>query len=154
MIRTSGWLTLAALTLSSSSSGAGNQVTWSLHIGETAVSLPAALFDNRVLPVTGTRWRCVADKILRQDVTGNTFNTLTVRCDDGESTVSASASCAIGAHDSRQLSFELLERTTGAKSAIRAGVHGRLLTRAPSFGILRPRRGTMTKIQQPIGFAM
>jgi hypothetical protein len=67
----------------------------------------------------GARWHCVADKLLRQDPAGNTFSTLTVRCDDGETPVSASASCAIGGHDIKQLSFELLEKTS-LKNAIRA----------------------------------
>ncbi len=119
MIRTSGWLTFAALTLTATSGGAGNQVVWNLHIGEAAVTLPAGLFDGRPLPTKGTRWHCVADKALRQDSGGNTFSTMTIRCDDGVTTVSSSASCAIGAHDQRQLSFELLEKSN-VKNSIRA----------------------------------
>jgi hypothetical protein len=118
--RTAGGLTLVALMLAASSGDAGNQVTWTVHIGDGVVPLPPGLFDSRPLPTRGTRWRCVADKVLRQDTGGNTFSTLSVRCDDGDSTVSASASCAIGAHDSKQLSFELAERTANVKNAIRA----------------------------------
>jgi hypothetical protein len=83
------------------------------------VTLPPGLFDSRPLLTRGVRWHCVADKVLRQDTGGNTFSTLTVRCDDGETTVSASASCAIGAHDRSQLSFELLEKSN-VKNTIRA----------------------------------
>jgi hypothetical protein len=119
MVRISGCLTFVALTLAASSGGAGNQVTWAVHVGEAVVTLPPGLFDSRALPIKGARWHCVADKVLRQDPAGNTFSTLTVRCDDGETTVSASASCAIGGHDSRQLSFELVEKTS-LKNAIRA----------------------------------
>src|SRR5580704_15906521 len=115
--RTSGGLAFAALMLAASSGGAGNQVNWTVHVGETAVPLPSGQFDGRPLPTKGSRWRCVADKALRQDAAGNTFSTLTVRCDDGDSTVTASASCAIGAHDSRQLSFELAEKAANVKNS-------------------------------------
>jgi len=118
--RASGWLTLVALMLAASSGGAGNQVTWVVRVGDAAVSLPSGLFDSRPLPTKGARWHCIADKVLRQDTGGNTFSTLSVHCEDGDSTVSASASCAIGAHDSKQLSFELVERTANVKNAIRA----------------------------------
>ncbi len=84
------------------------------------VPMPSGLFDGRPLPTTGTHWRCFADKVLRQDAAGDTFSTLTVRCNDGETTISASASCAFGAHDARQLSFELVEKTTNLRNAIRA----------------------------------
>jgi hypothetical protein len=119
IIRTSGCLTLLALALTASSGGAGNQVAWSVHVGDAAVTLPAGLFDGRALPTKGGRWHCVADKLLRQDTAGNTFSTLTVRCDDGETTVSASASCTIGGHESKQLSFELAEKSS-VRNAIRA----------------------------------
>jgi hypothetical protein len=99
--------------------GAGNQVNWSAHVGEVAVTLPPGLFDGRPLPTRGARWHCLVDKVLRQDASGNTFSTLTVHCEDGETTVSASASCAIGAHDRNQLSFELLEKSS-VKNTIRA----------------------------------
>jgi hypothetical protein len=120
MVRRAAWLVFAALTLSASSVGADNQVAWTVHVGETAVSLPPGLFSGRPLPIKGSRWHCMADKALRQDTAGNTFSTLTVRCDDSETNVSASASCAIGAHDTRQLGFELLEKTTSVKNDIRA----------------------------------
>jgi hypothetical protein len=119
MVRASGCLTLVAVMLAATSGGAGNQVTWSVHVGEAVVTLPAGLFDSRPLPTKGARWHCVADKALRQDPAGNTFSTLTVRCDDGETTVSASASCSIGGHDTKQLAFELVEKTS-MKNAIRA----------------------------------
>jgi hypothetical protein len=120
MVRTSAGLAFVALMLAASSGGAGNQVAWTVHIGETAVTLPSALFEGRALPTRGERWHCFADKALRQDASGNTFSTLTVRCDDGETKVSASASCTIGAHESKQLAFELQERTTNLKNALRA----------------------------------
>ena len=120
MVRTSGGLAGVALMLTASSGGAGNQVTWTVHVGDAVVALPAALFASRTLPTKGARWHCDADKVLRQDTAGNTFSTLTVRCNDGETTVSASASCAIGGHDSRQLSFELAEKTADLRNAIRA----------------------------------
>jgi len=119
MLRAAGFSTVAALVLTASTGGAGNQVTWSVHIGDALVTLPSGLFDGRALPTKGVRWHCVADKALRQDPAGNTFSTLTVRCDDGETTVSAAASCAIGGHDSKQLAFELVEKTS-LKNAIRA----------------------------------
>ena len=120
MVRASARLTLLALMLAASSGEAGNQVIWSVHVGDSVVPLPAAQFDSRPLPSKGSRWSCVADKALRQDAVGNTFSTLTIRCNDGETTVSSSASCSIGGHDSKELSFELLERTTSLKNAIRA----------------------------------
>ena len=120
MVRASARLTLLALMLAASSGEAGNQVIWTVHVGDAVVPLPAALFDGRSLPTRGSRWSCVADKALRQDTGGNTFSTLTIRCNDGETTVSSSASCAIGAHDNKQVAFELLERTTSLKNAIRA----------------------------------
>ncbi|MGD0529398.1 MAG: hypothetical protein ABSE49_29940 [Polyangiaceae bacterium] len=119
MNRISGGLGLVALMMATSSSEAGNMVSWSAHVGDVAVTLPPGLFDSRPLPTKGARWHCVADKVLRQDAGGNTFSTLTVRCDDGETTVSAAASCAIGAHDRNQLSFELLEKSS-LKNTIRA----------------------------------
>ncbi|HTQ41983.1 MAG TPA: hypothetical protein VMI75_04435 [Polyangiaceae bacterium] len=120
MVRAAARLTLLALMLSASSGEAGNQVIWTVHVADSTVPLPAALFDGRPLPTKGSRWSCVADKALRQDASGNTFSTLTIRCNDGETTVSSSASCSIGAHDNKQLAFELLEKTTGLKNAIRA----------------------------------
>jgi hypothetical protein len=111
---------LLAFMLAATRGGAGNQVTWTAHIGETSVALPAGLFSGRVLPTIGTRWHCIADKALRQDAGGNTFSTLGVRCDDGETTVLASASCAIGARENKQLSFELSEKTSNVRNAIRA----------------------------------
>lgn len=115
-----GSLCLLAVMLTASRGGAGNQVTWTARIGETSVALPSGLFSGRVLPTVGVRWHCVADKALRQDAGGNTFSTLGVRCDDGETTVLASASCAIGAREQKQLSFELAEKATNVRNAIRA----------------------------------
>ena len=109
-----------AFVLTASSVGAGNQVTWTAHVGEASVPLPSGLFGGRILPTVGTRWHCVADKVLRQDSAGNTFSTLSVRCDDGETTVIASASCAIGGRETKQLSFELAEKTTNVRNAVRA----------------------------------
>jgi len=106
--------------LAASSGEAGNQVIWTVRVADSTVPIPAALFDARPLPTKGSRWSCLADKALRQDAGGNTFSTLTIRCNDGETTVSSSASCSIGAHDNKQLAFELLEKTTGLKNAIRA----------------------------------
>ncbi len=120
MVRAAAQLTLLALMLAAPSGEAGNQVIWTVHVADSTVPLPTALFDGRALPTKGSRWSCVADKVLRQDAGGNTFSTLTIRCSDGETTVSSSASCAIGAHDNKQLAFELLEKTTGLKNAIRA----------------------------------
>jgi hypothetical protein len=118
--RGAGSLVLLAVILTASRGGAGNQVTWTAHIGDTLVALPSGLFNGRVLPTVGARWHCVADKALRQDAGGNTFSTLGVRCDDGETTVIASASCAIGARENKQLSFELAEKTSNVRNAIRA----------------------------------
>ena len=119
MIRATSLLTFVAVMLGASSGGAGNSVNWTIHVGDVTVAVPPGLFDGRPLPTKGARWRCVADKVLRQDSAGNTFSTLTARCDDGETTVSAAASCAIGAHDRNQLSFELLEKNN-LKNTIRA----------------------------------
>lgn len=118
MVRTSAWLVFAALMLAASSGGAGNQVTWTVRVGDAVVPLPAALFDSRPLPTKGARWHCAADKALRQDATGNTFSTMTVRCNDGETTVSASASCIIGAQDTKTLAFDLQEKTSSLKNAV------------------------------------
>jgi hypothetical protein len=120
MIRASAWLILVALMLAASPGGAGNQVAWTVHVSDVVVVLPPALFVGRPLPIKGTRWQCLVDKALRQDSTGNTFSTLTVRCNDEETTISAAASCAIGARDSQRLGFELQEKTTNLKNAIRA----------------------------------
>ncbi|HLK38137.1 MAG TPA: hypothetical protein VKU41_15350, partial [Polyangiaceae bacterium] len=119
-----GLLVLLACALTASRGGAGNAVTWTAHVGEASVALPSGLFSGRVLPTAGTRWHCIADKLLRQDASGNTFSTLSVRCDDGETTVIASASCAIGGRDERQLSFELAERAGNVRNAIRAECAG------------------------------
>ena len=117
-------LVLLACILTVSRGGAGNSVAWTAHIGETLVPLPSGLFNGRALPTLGTRWHCVADKALRQDAAGNTFSTLSIRCDDGETTVTSSASCAIGGREDKQLSFELTERTGNVRNAIRAECSG------------------------------
>ena len=119
-----GMLVLLGCTLMASRGGAGNSVTWTAHVGDALVALPAGLFNGRVLPTVGTRWHCAADKVLRQDSAGNTFSTLSVRCDDGETTVTASASCAIGGREDKQLSFELAERAGNVRNAIRADCAG------------------------------
>jgi hypothetical protein len=118
------FLVLLACMLTVSRGGAGNAVTWTAHIGEALVTLPSGLFNGRALPTVGTRWHCVADKALRQDAAGNTFSTLGVRCEDGETTVTASASCAIGGREEKQLSFELAEKTGNVRNAIRAECAG------------------------------
>ncbi len=122
---------LAALAVLfwAASGGADNQVQWSVHTDDAggagvAVPLPAALFKDHALPTRGARWRCLADKVLRQDATGNTFSTLTVHCSDGETTVSSSASCLIGTHHSDRLSIELVERTTSQRNLLRAECDG------------------------------
>jgi hypothetical protein len=109
--------------------GAENMVQWSMQIDDAgssgvAVPLPAALFKDHPVPTRGTRWRCQADKVLRQDVRGNTFSALTVHCNDGETTVSSSAACLIGTHDSEKLSIELVEKTTGQRNLLRAECDG------------------------------
>lgn len=119
MVRFTAFLAFAALALCASSGGADNQVAWTVRVGDVAVPVPPGLFAGRPLPIKGTRWHCVADKALRQDTVGNTFSTLTIRCDDAETSVSASASCAIGAHDNRQLGFERVEKTTNVKNESR-----------------------------------
>jgi hypothetical protein len=91
-----------------------------VHVGDVLVTLPPALFVGRPLPTKGARWQCLVDKALRQDATGNTFSTLTVHCNDGETTISAAASCTIGGRDAERLGFELDERTTNLKNVIRA----------------------------------
>lgn len=124
LMQTSPALVSLALMLSASSGDAANTVSWSVHSGDAAVTLPPGLFEGRLVPTKGTRWHCVADKALRQDAAGNTFSTLTVLCEDGESTVSSSASCTIGAHETRQLSFEVAEKTASVRNAIRAECSG------------------------------
>ena len=128
MVRVSALLAFVGVTVCSSVGGADNQVRWSVHTGADAaavsVVLPAALFRDVIIPMRGTRWRCLADKVLRQDPGGNTFSTLSIRCSDGETTVSSSASCAIGSHDTARLSFELLEKTTNLTNAVRAECDG------------------------------
>jgi hypothetical protein len=120
MVRTCAALTGVAVMLTASMGGAGNQIAWNLHVGEVAVALPTTLFTGRPLPIKATHWQCFADKSLRQDTEGNTFSTLVIRCNDAETTFSAFASCSIGGHDTDRLSFELLEKTSNAKTAIRA----------------------------------
>jgi hypothetical protein len=120
MVRTSAGLTVVAVMLSASLSGAGNQIAWNLHVGEIAVPLPPTLFTGRLLPTKGAHWQCFADKALRQDSEGNTFSSLTIRCNDAETTFSAFASCSVGGHDTDRLSFELLEKTSNVKTLIRA----------------------------------
>lgn len=124
LIRTSPVLVSFALMLSASSGDAANAVNWSVHSGDAAVPLPPGLFEGKLVPTKGMRWHCVADKALRQDAGGNTFSTLTVRCEDGESAVSSSASCTIGAHETSSLSFEIAEKSTNVRNAIRAECSG------------------------------
>jgi hypothetical protein len=128
MVRASSLLAFLAVILGSSLGGADNQVRWSVHTGgadaAATVPLPGALFKDFTLPIRGARWHCVADKFLRQDAGGNTFSTLDIRCTDGETTVSSSASCMIGSHESAKLSFELVEKTTGLTNAVRAECDG------------------------------
>jgi hypothetical protein len=115
-----------AVTLYSSAGAADNQVRWNLHAGgaDAAVALPTALFKDLPLPIRGARWRCTADKVLRQDAGGNTYSTLSIHCADGETTISSSASCMIGSHESAKLSFELAEKSTALTNAVRAECDG------------------------------
>jgi hypothetical protein len=128
MLRPAAVLVFLGVTLSSFPSGADNQVRWSVHTGgadaAVVVAVPAGLFRDVPLPVRGTRWRCSADKVLRQDPAGNTFSTLDVRCTDGETTISSSASCLIGSHESSKLAFQLVEKTTGLINGVRAECEG------------------------------
>jgi hypothetical protein len=109
--------------------GAENSVRWTVHVDQNGtsgatVALPTSLFQDHPLPVRGTRWHCLADKLLRQDPSGNTYSTLTVHCFDGETTVSSSASCLIGNHGTDRLSIQLVERTTSVQNELRADCEG------------------------------
>src|SRR5579864_4698637 len=117
------------VTFFASSLGAGNQVTWSIRVGAAgapavAIPIPAALFKDHVLPIKGDRWHCLADKSLRQDENGNTFSTMVIHCADGETTVTSSASCQIGANDSDKLSISFVEKTTTLRNVIDARCNG------------------------------
>jgi hypothetical protein len=129
MFRISTLFSFLAVTLFASGVGAGNQVSWSVRVGvagapTVAVALPGALFKDHALPVKGERWRCLVDKFLRQDGGGNTFSTMVVHCTDGETTVSSSASCQIGANDSDRLSLNFVEKTTTLRNVIDAQCDG------------------------------
>jgi len=118
-----------AVTFFASGVAAGNQVTWSVRVGVAgaptiAVAVPGALFKDYVLPVKGERWRCLSDKFLRQDEGGNTFSTMVVHCTDGDTIVSSSASCQIGANDSDRLSLNFAEKTTTLRNVIDARCNG------------------------------
>lgn len=118
-----------AVALWASMGGADNSVRWTVHVDDSgasnaAVALPASLFKDHVLPVRGTRWHCLADKVLRQDAGGNTYSTLTVHCFDGETTVSSSASCLIGNHAVDRLSIQLVEKTSSVQNELRADCEG------------------------------
>lgn len=123
-------MSVAVLSLSTvaSNSGADNFVTWTVRVGPqaspTALALPASLFKDHLLPTKGSRWRCVADRILRQDDRGNTYSEMSVRCTDGETTVSSSASCQIGAHGTDRFSMDFVEKTTAATNTISAQCDG------------------------------
>jgi hypothetical protein len=129
MLRRSALLSFLGVTCFASSLGAGNQVTWSVRVGAAgapavAIVLPGALFKDHALPIKGDRWRCLADKFLRQDDGGNTFSTLVIHCTDGETTVTSSASCQIGANDSDKLSIGFVEKTTTLHNVIDARCSG------------------------------
>jgi hypothetical protein len=133
MLRTSALFSFlgAALgvTLFASGLSAGNSVAWNLRVGAAgspavAIPLPGTLFKDRVLPMTGDRWRCLADKVLRQDESGNTFSTMVVHCTDGETTVTSSASCQIGTIGSDKLSITFVEKTTTLRNVIDAQCSG------------------------------
>jgi hypothetical protein len=118
-----------AVALWATIGGADNSVRWTVHVdgsgaSSAAVALPASLFKDHALPVRGARWHCLADKVLRQDASGNTYSTLTVHCFDGETTVSSSASCLIGNHAADRLSLQLLEKTTSVQNELRADCEG------------------------------
>jgi hypothetical protein len=124
MVRAAAVLTCLGVLLSTTIGEADNQVRWTVHVDEAGIGLPPALFKDHVLPTLGTRWHCFADKVLRQDASGNTFSTLTVHCTDGETTASSSASCQIGGHETARLAIDLLEKTSGVKNTIRAECEG------------------------------
>jgi hypothetical protein len=127
MVRSLALCALLGVTLFPGTGAASNQVTWVLHVGgasTSVVTLPAALFKDHPLVITSERWRCFADKALRQDEGGNTYSTLTVHCTDGETTVSSSASCQIGHFASDQLSLQFDEKATRSHNAIQAKCDG------------------------------
>lgn len=129
MLRTSGLFSFLGVTLFASSLSAGNSVAWTLRVGAagspaTAIPLPGMLFKDHPLPTKGDRWRCLADKLLRQDESGNTFSTIVVHCTDGETTVTSSASCQIGSNDSDKLSITFVEKTTTLRNLIDAQCNG------------------------------
>ena len=133
MLRKSQLFSFLGVTLLASSSGvglgAGNQVMWSIRVGAgdaraVEVAIPGALFKDHVLPIKGDRWHCLADKWLRQDESGNTFSTMVIHCADGETTVTSSASCQIGANDSDKLSISFVEKTTTLRNVIDARCDG------------------------------
>jgi hypothetical protein len=129
MLRRSALLSFLGVTCFASSLGAGNQVVWSVRVGAAgapaaAIVLPGALFKDHALPIKGDRWHCLADKFLRQDDGGNTFSTMVIHCTDGETTVTSSASCQIGANDSDKLSITFVEKTTTLHNVIDARCNG------------------------------
>ncbi len=118
-----GLLALCAAASWASIGGADNYVTWTVRVGPssssaTLLTLPLALFRDKALPIKGDRWRCLADKVLRQDDHGNTYGEMSVRCSDGETTLTSSASCQVGAHVSDRFGFELAEKTSAIKNGI------------------------------------
>jgi hypothetical protein len=129
MLRTSALFSFLGVTLFAPGLGAGNQVTWSVRVGAAgapavAIVMPGALFKDHALPIKGDRWHCLADKFLRQDEGGNTFSTMVIHCTDGETTVTSSASCQIGANDSDKLSISFAEKTTTLRNVIDARCNG------------------------------
>jgi hypothetical protein len=129
MKRLIGLAVLFAAASWASRGGADNYVTWTVRVGPsstsaTSVAIPVPLFKDKVLPTKGERWRCLADKLLRQDERGNTYGEMSVRCSDGETTVTSSASCQVGAHGSDRLFIELVEKTSAIKNGIWAQCEG------------------------------
>jgi CheY-like chemotaxis protein len=129
MLRRSALFSFLGVMLFAPGLDAGNQVTWNIRVGAAGapavpIALPGALFKDHPLPIKGDRWHCLADKFLRQDESGNTFNTLVIHCTDGETTVTSSASCQIGANDSDKLSIGFVEKTTALRNVIDARCNG------------------------------
>jgi hypothetical protein len=123
MKRFIGFVALCTAASWASTGGADNYVTWTVRVGPsstsaTSLTMPVPLFQDRLLPTKGERWRCLADKILRQDERGNTYGEMSVRCSDGETTVTSLASCQVGAHGSDRLFIELVEKTSAIKNGI------------------------------------
>jgi len=116
----------ATALISSHVAADNNQVRWTMLVGNPAVAvpLPILLFKDRPIPIKSDRWRCFVDNALRQDTQANTYSTLTIHCDDGETTVVTSASCLVGGHAPDRLSVDLVEKTPALTNSLRARCEG------------------------------